>query len=309
MEIIHGTTDFEIKADTAVAIGKFDGVHLGHKKLLAEVLAAKKQGLLATVFTFDPLPEAVFTGNKTKGLMTRTEKEQDFEKMGIDVLIEFPMNKDTVGIDAAVFLKDILVTKLHAKLIIAGSDVTFGHKGQGNAALLEDNARRYGYKVLIVDKVRYHNREISSTYIKEEMKKGNLKHVGKMLGNGYEISGEVVQGKMIGRTLGMPTVNIKPEEDKLLPPSGVYFSKVYVKGREYKGITDIGTKPTVCNEERVGVETFIFDFEGDLYGEKITVELLYYERPEEKFDSKEALKVQLNKDLRSGRIFFTQRDL
>lgn len=303
MQIIQGTTEFAIAGKSAVSIGKFDGIHLGHQKLLGTVLEQKEQGYKAVVFTFNPPPAVLFGGSDDRELMTPEEKHKAFEKMGIDVLIEFPLTKETASILPEDFVTDILVNRLHARYIAAGTDVSFGAKGAGNYMLLQSLAKHLGYEVGIIDKVCFNGREISSTYVREEVELGHMENAAELLGNPYEISGEVVHGNRFGRTIGMPTVNLLPPKNKLLPPNGVYYSEVLLGTEWYKGITNIGYKPTVSAIKQLGAETYIYGFKDEIYGEDITVSLLSFKRPEIRFDGKDALKKQMMEDIAQGKLF------
>ncbi|TCL56512.1 riboflavin kinase/FMN adenylyltransferase [Kineothrix alysoides] len=303
MQIIQGTTEFELCGKSAVSIGKFDGIHLGHQKLLGNILEQKEQGQKAVVFTFDPPPSVLFGRADDRELMTKKEKRMAFEQMGIDVLIEFPLTVQTAATLPEDFIEDILVKKLHAEYIAAGPDVSFGDKGAGNYMLLRSMAGRFGYQVEIIDKIYFNGREISSTYVREELEKGNMEMVAKLLGAPYGISETIAHGNSYGRTIGMPTANLLPSAAKLLPPRGVYYSEVFIKERKYAGITNIGYKPTVSDNGQMGVETFIYEFDEDIYGEEMTIRLLSYKRPEKKFDGKDALKEQMMKDIEEGKAF------
>lgn len=305
MRIIHSTTDFEIEEKSAVAVGKFDGIHLGHQKLLHCILEQKEQGLKSVVFTFDPPPAVLFGKASGKELMTREEKRAAFLEMGIDVLIEFPLTYETAAIDPQDFIEDILVRRMRAAYIAAGADVSFGAKGAGNYMLLRSMAAFGRYELHLVDKVCYNGREISSTYVREEVEKGNMEEVKVLLGAPYSIKGTVAHGKRFGRTIGMPTVNLLPDSGKLLPPNGVYYSEVWIEGEKQKGITNIGYKPTVSAEGQMGVETYIYGFDGEVYGKEITVRLLKFKRPERKFSGKAELKEQMMKDMEEGMAFHT----
>lgn len=304
MQFIAGRTHFKLGKNSAVAIGKFDGIHRGHKKLLQEILACKAQGLLAVVFTFDPPASSFFAGKQVRELTTREEKRRRFAAMGVDVLIEFPLNYETAAIEPERFVKEVLVKNMNMRFIAAGTDLSFGAKGAGNAALLQSLAKRYEYRVDIIDKICENGREISSTYLREEVEKGNMETAAVLLGEPYRITGEVVHGKKLGRTIGMPTVNLLPEKEKLLPPNGVYYSRVNFGGRLLYGITNIGCKPTVSRERVIGVETYLYDFREEIYGQEVEVSLLHYKRPEMRFDGVEALKTQMQQDIEEGRGFF-----
>ncbi len=306
MQIICGTTDFEIEEKSAVAIGKFDGIHQGHQKLLDCITGQKEQGLKAVVFTFDPPPSVLFQTSSAKELMTKEEKRKAFSEMGIDILIEFPLTYETAAMEPQDYIEEFLVRRMRAAYIAAGTDVSFGAKGAGNYMLLLSMAALLGYELQLIDKVCYNGREISSTYVKEEVERGNMETARVLLGSPYSVSGTVVHGKQFGRTIGMPTVNLLPGTRKLLPPNGVYYSEVIMDGGEYYGITNIGYKPTVSEEGQIGVETYIYGFNGDIYGKEITVKLLKFKRPERKFSGKEDLKKQMMKDIEEGKNFHTE---
>ncbi len=304
MKIIEGTTDFVLPEKSAVAIGKFDGIHLGHQKLLSQLLLQKKQGLLATVFTFD-IQAAAFFGGEEKELTTKEEKRAAFAALGIDVLIEFPLNKETAATAPEAFVECWLAERMHASYICAGPDLSFGKGGAGDFTLLSRYADRFGYRTELIEKVRIDGEEVSSTRVREAVRLGRMEEVRRMLGKPYSVGGIVEHGKKLGRTLGMPTANLLPEEHKLLPPNGVYDTRVCIDGtdRVCSGISNVGCKPTVSDENRLGIETYLYDFTGDLYGRAITVEFLRFHRPERKFDSVEALKTQIAADIEAGRKF------
>lgn len=303
MQIISGTTRFQLEKPAAVAIGKFDGLHRGHKALLRQILEAREQGFMAVVFTFDPSPSAFFSGETVKGLTTKEEKRRFFRQLGIDVLIEFPLNAQTAAIPPQLFIEEILHKKMHAGLIAAGTDLSFGDRGKGDCSLLLEHAGRLGYRVKIIDKVYDGGQEISSTRVRDAVEKGKMEEAGRLLGAPYAIMGTVVHGRQIGRTLGFPTVNLLPPEDKLLPPNGVYLSGVECRMGSFYGVTNVGRKPTVEHGKNppVGVETYLYDFEEDIYDTFITVRLFSFCRPEMKFENLDALREQLKKDIEAGR--------
>lgn len=303
MQIIRCQSDWKLKEKSAVAIGKFDGIHKGHRVLLSHILKQKERGMRSVVFTFDP-PASVFFGKAGEGELTLlSEKRKIFEKLGVEILIEFPFNRQTAAIPAEDFVKEILIGQMNAGYIVAGTDLSFGAGGRGNSALLNRMAKEFGFEVQIIDKIYYGNREISSSYVREEVVKGNMDTVSLLLGRDYTITGVVENGKRLGRKLGMPTLNLYPPKDKLLPPNGVYYSVVNHGRDSYKGITNVGLKPTVNDMPVIGVETYLYDFEGDLYGEEITVSLMAFKRTEKKFENVDALKNQMKKDMEEGRVF------
>lgn len=304
MRLIEGTTEFSLEQPCAAAIGKFDGIHRGHQKLLEKLLKQKEAGLEAAVFTFDPPPAAFFGRTDSRGLTTREEKRKIFARLGIDVLIEFPLNQETAAMPPEQFIEEILVKKMKAAYVAAGMDVTFGEKGRGNRELLLSFGEKLGFSVEIIDKICETGKngvEISSSLIRRELEAGNMQRVTELIGFPYSVSGTVVHGKRLGRRLGMPTVNLLPSPDKLLPKKGVYFSNVSYGGRHYRSISNIGCKPTVSDEQVMGVETYLYDFEEDIYGQEITVNLLAFKRPEMKFSDVEQLKEQMQRDIEEGR--------
>lgn len=302
MRIIERTCEFQLLERSAVAIGKFDGVHLGHRKLIQKIIEQKNEGLLATVFTFDTAATAFF-GGEEKELTTILEKRRIFEELGADVLIEFPLNRETAATEPDEFIHRYIAAQMRAAYICAGTDLSFGRNGAGNYALLEEYADKYDYRTELIDKVRVDGKVVSSTRVREAVRAGRMEDTARMLGVPYSVSGIVEHGKKLGRTIGMPTANILPEKDKLLPPNGVYYSRVTADGKIYRGISNVGCKPTVNTGNVMGVETYLYDFEEDMYGQDITVELLAFRRPEMKFDGVESLKKQMEADIAAGRDY------
>lgn len=300
MEIISNTSDFYLEKETAVAMGKFDGIHIGHRRLLGEILEQKKSGLLACVFTFEPAPAVLFGKSDGKELTTREEKRLLFERMGVDILIEFPLTKESAAMEPEVFARQVLKGQMNVQFIAAGTDLSFGAGGRGNAALLKALAEELDFKVKVIEKVCIEDREVSSTYIRTLLEKGDLRQVERFLGMPYLIVGNVMHGNRIGRTLGFPTVNQIPEGNKLLPPFGVYYSRVLWRGKEYRAISNVGCKPTVADEHVCGVESYLYDFDEEIYGENIEVYLYEFKRPERRFKGLEELQRQLLEDIEAG---------
>ena len=307
MVIIEGREQFQTDTGSAVAIGKFDGMHLGHQKLIASLLAdaARMGGLQTVVFTFEPSPLVFFSGKQEPQLYTREEKRRAFEAMGVQVLVEFPLNARTAAIPPEAFITDILHGMLKMRHVAAGTDLSFGFRGAGDMALMERMSGAYGYTTRSIDKVCLHDREISSTYVREEILAGRMEEAALLLGAPYRITGTVTHGRQLGRSMGIPTVNLSPLPEKLLPPYGVYLSEVTVRDRTYAGVANIGVKPTVKDDNVANVEAFLFDFEGDLYDTYIEVRLLSYLRPERAFPDIDALRTQIEEDISAAHTYFS----
>ena len=303
MQIISNCTEFILAEKSAVAIGKFDGIHIGHKVLLMHLAEQKKRGLKTVIFTFDP-PASSFFGKGGEGELTPlSEKRRFFESLGIDIVVEFPLNKETAAIPAELFVEKVLVKQINTAYIAAGTDLSFGAGGKGDGRLLCEMSKKWGYEVEIINKILYKEREVSSSYVRETVENGDMEMASLLLGRMYGVTGIVESGKRLGRKLGMPTLNIYPSKDKLLPPNGVYYSIIEWKGIEYKAITNIGYKPTVNDTKAMSVETYLYNYEGDLYGEEITVYLAKFKRAEKKFESVDALREQMQKDVADGREY------
>ncbi len=303
MQIIRDTSEFVSPGETAVSIGKFDGIHLGHRRLLEELLDQKEKGLLAVVFTFDPYPDVFFGYGPSQMLTTREEKREIFEKMGIDILVEFPFNAESAATPSRDFVKRFLCSHLRARFIAAGPDLSFGDRGSGNFDLLEEMAPEYGFRAKKIEKVVMDENIISSTLIRRLVKTGEVTTAARYLGEPYMVRGQIVHGRALGRRIGIPTLNQIPPQDKLLPPFGVYYSDVLIGGRKYCGMTNIGIKPTVSDDRRITVETYLYDFSGDIYGETATVRLLTHRRPEMKFSSIDELRSTMEQDIKAGREY------
>ena len=307
MRIVTDINHYHTGSRSAVAIGKFDGVHLGHRKLLREILDRRSEGVRACVVTFDPLPEVFFGISDGGALSTREEKRRLFDRIGVDTLIELPFNRQTASMDPEVFVREILCGRLNACAVVAGPDLSYGDRGKGDFALLQRLAPSCGFEAVEIEKAVHHGKDISSTMIRELVREGKMEEVTECLGEPYRILGTVLHGNAVGRTLGIPTVNQIPETDKLLPPRGVYYSVAELDGRRYPGMTNIGVKPTVTNSGAMAVETHLYDYSGDLYGRVLSVCLLTYRRPEMRFSGVDELRATMEADLAAGRTYHAAR--
>lgn len=303
MEIITDIFHTKLDSRTAVAMGKFDGLHRGHSRLLQEILQKKEEGFKACVFTFDPSPAVFFGFSDGKELMTKAEKQKFLESMGVDILVEYPMTKESASVEPEKFVREILSEGLNMAFVAAGTDVSFGNKGAGNAQLLQSLSEELNYQMKTIDKITLDGVEISSSLVRKAVEAGDMPYVEKLLGKPYMVTGTVQHGRALGRKLGMPTVNLLPPKEKLLPPKGVYYSRVLYKGQEYFAISNIGYKPTVSTEAVLGIETYLYDFEEVIYDEYIEVQLLEFKRPEMCFHNVDELKAQMERDIADGKRY------
>lgn len=306
MEYIRETTEFHIDEPTVLSLGKFDGLHRGHECLLEHLFHKKDQGLKAVVFTFDIPPKRLTYQNDDQVLTTNDEKRHIFERIGIDYLIECPFTEEIRTLEPVAFIKKI-VTELHVTCMVVGTDFRFGHKRAGNYQLLEQYAPEFGYEVLVVEKKQFEGRDISSTFIREEIANGNMEKANRLLGYPFFVQGAVAHGRhMGGPVLGFPTVNLIPDKDKLLPPLGVYVTETVIEDHTYQGISNVGLKPTIAGAHPLSVENHIFDFSKNVYGNEVRIEFLKKVRPEYKFASIAELVAQMQEDIAFARAFFQE---
>ena len=299
MEYVKIEGQFPKFSHCAVTLGKFDGIHRGHRKLIQTILNRKKEyGELAVVMAFVSDRQTILTSEERRILL---------EKMGVDILLECPLNDQIKHMKADVFIRQILKGDLQASCVVVGEDFRFGHERKGSPELLEKYGEKYDYETIVIAKEMEGNRKISSTYIREELKKGNMEKVTSLMGRDYFVEGQVVHGRGMGHKVLLPTTNLVPPRTKILPPNGVYVTSSYFGDKIYHGITNIGCKPTV-GESFIGVETYLFDCKEDLYGEECRVDFKKFLRPERKFPSLEALKSRLLADAEDGRRFFEKTE-
>lgn len=309
MELITELASYNSTDKTAVTLGKFDGLHKGHHKLLEEIKKYKAlhEDVKSVVFVMDMTQFLLDKGITRKLLMTNCERQSHLQQDEIDCLIQLPFTHDFASMEAEEFIEKILVEKLHAEYIVVGADYRFGHDAKGDVDLLVKYASVYGYHIDIVAKEKYNERIISSTYIRECLMNGQTELANTMLGYPYRIQGIVEHGQQLGRTLGFPTMNVTPEPEKLLPKNGVHFCRVQLDGVWYNGIGNVGMKPTVTDEKRVLVEVFVLGFEGDAYDKHIQIEFCTFSRSEKKFSSVKELKTQVDQDIADGKLYFEKK--
>lgn len=305
MKYIRNTLEFQIEEPSVITLGKFDGLHRGHELLMEKLYEKSNENHYGSVvFTFDIPPKQQTEGIIGSVLTTNEEKHDIFENAGVDYLIECPFTKELMCMSPEDFIRWI-TSALCVKCIVVGTDFHFGHDRAGDYKTLQEFSARYGYEVVVVNKMQDQGRDISSTYVREEIQKGNIRKANQLLGYEYFVKSMVIHGNKLGRTIGIPTINMILPKEKLLPPLGVYVTRVMIEENWYMGVTNVGRKPTIGGEYPVGVETYIIDFCQDLYDKVLTVQFLDFIRPEMKFPSLDALKEQMNNDIARARHYFT----
>ena len=305
MKLFHSINDFRTTKRTILTLGTFDGVHIGHKKILERITQNTENGKYESlVLTFFPHPRMVLQEkSEIKLLNTISEKTKLLEQTGIENLVIHPFNESFSRLTAEEFVHTILVDQFHIHKIIIGHDHRFGRNRTANIDDLIAFGKEYGFEVEQISAQEIQDVSVSSTKIRKALDEGNIALANDYLGYSYFLTGEVVKGKQLGRTIGFPTANINIEEEyKKIPKNGVYVVRTFINEKEVFGMMNIGFNPTV-NGEKKTIEVNLFDFDSDIYGHKIEVSLLEYLREEQKFGSVELLKEQLNQDKKTALAF------
>ena len=297
MNIFNKIQDFKSDSPTTVTLGTFDGVHLGHKKIIERLTQHSPDKHQSLVLTFFPHPRMVLQEKSDiKLLNTIEEKAELLEKAGLQNLIIHPFDQSFSQLSAEEFVKEILVNQFNVGKIIIGHDHRFGKNRSADIHDLIAFGQKYHFDVEQISAQEIDEVSISSTKIRNALQDGNIHLANEYLGYNYFLTGIIVKGKQLGRTIGFPTANLKIEEDyKLIPQNGVYVVKSFINEKEVFGMMNIGTNPTVGGQTQT-IETNFLDFSDDLYDKKLKIELLHRIRSEEKFASLEALKEQISKD-------------
>lgn len=290
-----------VDVDTAVALGSFDGLHLGHQYLIKEMMIrAEKKGLIKSVFTFNNDVLVQFKTNEANNmLMSNAQKILRFKDMGIELLYLADFTESLMHMIPYEFVKQIIVDKLKAKLVVIGFNYRFGYKAQGDVEFLREAGKNFGFEVVIIDPITSGDRIISSSYIRELISEGLVQKANALLGRPFTISGTIVKGKGRGKGLGFATANLKLDTDYQIPKFGVYKTYTYINGKIYLSVTNIGSNPTF-DDVGFSIETHIIDFNKELYGHKIEICLLEFIRKEIKFTNKDELKIQVMDDIRKA---------
>ena len=303
MEIIRDIFDYESGVPCVVSVGKFDGVHKGHMLLREHMKRYKAAGLIGCMVTFDIPPADEIDHTASKLLITANEREAIIKKSGIERLCILHFDERMRHMSPENFIH-MLMDRLSMRAMVVGEDFRFGYKGMGDAVLLSKLADEYDFELEVVKKLQDEDRDISSTMIRELIADGALSHANELLGYDYFVYGNIVHGNHIGHKIDFPTINIVPPADKLLPPNGVYITRVTMEDRTYAAVTNVGCKPTVSSTGEIVVESHLLEGGGDFYGENARVSFLSFLRKEMKFDNLDDLKRQIASDKKSALAYF-----
>lgn len=296
---------------SVIALGFFDGVHRGHAALLQRaVQRAKELGVESAVFTFNRPPKEVVTGKKVYLINSTDDRRDLMERLyGIDRVIFAPFDDNMMHCSWQDFLHQLLIRENGAVHLVAGHDYRFGYKNEGTPQLLQEACAKLGIGCDIIPKVELDGITVSSTYIRTLVESGDVERAAAFLGHRHCLSQTVRHGQHFGRTIGIPTVNLTVPEGVLVPRHGVYITRVYLPdGRSFPGVTNIGTRPTVSRSEEITVETFLLDFDGDLYDRRIRLEFFRHLRAEQRFPDALALKDQIHRDIADTRAYFAKTE-
>lgn len=309
MKVYQHFNEIQAIKNAVLTIGTFDGVHVGHQKIIEKIKTeAAKIGGETVLFTFFPHPRLVLnpSDNSLRMIQSLEEKIANLERLGLDHLIIFPFTKEFANVTAEDFIRNYLVEKLQVKVIVVGYDHQFGKNRQGDLAFLNQFSEELQYQVIEIPAEEINEVNVSSTKIRQAILNGDIETANKYLNERFSLSGKVVHGNKLGRTIGCPTANIQLDDElKIIPAIGVYVVQVKLSDNSWwKGMMSIGKNPTVTEDESIKMEVNLLDFDGDLYGQQITVQFLKYIRPELKFDSLELLIQQLDEDRNTTLDYF-----
>jgi riboflavin kinase/FMN adenylyltransferase len=300
MQVFHNLSPLVSEQPTVLTIGAFDGVHLGHQHLIRSVIeSAQAQGYRPALVTFFPHPSVVLGRAEPFYLTSNEEKLEQLERLGLDMVVVVEFTQETAHTRAAQFV-NLLIENLHMCEMWIGHDFALGYKREGNLAFLQAMGVERGYTVHTIEPVLLKDQPVSSSRIRQALQAGDMQQVNACLGRPFQLRGQVVQGAHRGHKLGVPTANLAVWADHAVPRNGIYACRARVGGVTYDAVTNIGTRPTFDNGART-VEAHLLDFDGDLYGETMALDVVEFQRSEEKYSTLEALITQMREDIRTAR--------
>jgi riboflavin kinase / FMN adenylyltransferase len=305
MEIIRDLDNLRPRPYPVVALGNFDGVHVGHQTILrTAVERARRENGTAFALTFDPNPARVLAPDRAPRLIqTSADKLELLRTSGIDGVLLIKFTRELSQLTPSEFVRAYLVDRIGVRTVVVGHSVSFGHNRAGNAAVMTELGREFGFEAIVVGPVNVAGMEVSSTKVREVIAAGDLRTAANLLGRSHFLSGPVVHGRERGRKIGFPTANIQSLTE-ILPPDGVYATRLILDDGPHASITNIGMRPTFAEPERT-IEAHVFDFDRDLYDQEVRLELVERIRPERKFDSGAALAAQIASDLERARTILS----
>ncbi len=308
MKIFHGIENANISRPTVLTLGVFDGLHLGHQRIMQTVVErAEATGTVPTAMTFDPHPRAVLhPENAPPLLQTLDQRLAAFEFLGIEQAIVIRFTKDFAKQEATEFLREIIHKRLQAKEVYLGKNFEFGRNRGGNIELLKKMSAELGFYAAEVPEIRLRGQRISSSKIRHLLSDGKVNSARRMLGRPYGVEGVIIRGNQRGHTIGFPTANLKPK-NRVIPKFGVYATATLIDDGWRRSITNIGVRPTFEKDVEPSIETYIFDFDGDLYGDVLRVRFLHHIRDERKFSGIDELKAQIEKDTHRALSYFSRQ--
>ena len=308
MKIFHGLENANILRPTVLTLGVFDGLHLGHQRIMQTVVErAKTVNAVATAITFDPHPRAVLHPESAPPLLqTLDQRLANFKVLGIEQAIVVAFDREFAAQPAEDFLTNVVHDRLHAKEVYLGKGFAFGKNRGGNIDLLRQMSENLGFFADEVDEVTLRGKRISSSKIRDLLAEGKINIARRMLGRPYGVEGVIVRGNRRGHTIGFPTANLHPH-NRVIPKFGVYATATLIDGKWRRSITNIGVRPTFENTAEPSIETYLFDFDGDLYGDVLRVRFLHRIRDERKFSGVDELKAQIEKDTKRALNYFEHK--
>lgn len=292
---------------TVVALGNFDGIHKGHQEIIGRtVKEAEAAGLKSAVFTFSNHTSSILKNvPKVKNILYPEDKLRILEEMGVDYVFNIPFTEEILRMSPEEFIEEILVKRFNIREAYCGFNYSFGYKASGTPEVLMHEGLKHGFGIHVQEPYVIDGVVVSSTYIRQLIEEGRMEEAAKFMGRMYSVSGEIIVGNKLGRTIGFPTCNILVDDTMITPPNGVYITTCTIDGVTRSSVTNVGVKPTIGTYEK-NIETHIFDFNEDVYGKQIRVDFIKHTRGEQKFDGLDALKKQIESDSIEARVWHRQ---